>query len=113
MARQKREAPISIRPSREDRAKIECAYKNSNAASLSAFFVEAALGVKRTRTRSPSPLEHQMIVQLNYKLAGTKDLLQSVATRPGGEGRTEAVAECHAAMLEIRDALMVALGRQP
>lgn len=100
----KRPKPISWRPPTEKRAAFEARVAESGL-STNAFITEAVFGRSRHR-----PAELQHLARIHAECAAMADALRRIAAERG----EEAASEAHlAALIEIRSALMLLMGRRP
>jgi len=110
MATDDRERPFSVRPANGDRERIVQIAKDRGI-SLNSLFLQAVAAFDPSRSRVSKRLDDQAIVHLQSQFATVRDALQSAKASPGV--LPEAVERCERELIEIRNYLMVAMGRTP
>ena len=110
MARKKRGAPFSYRPTVAQRDAVVAAWKASGF-SFSAFVTASILGKVVSHARRVSPIDHKMAAMLLSQAARIADRLGEA--KPGCPVHAGLLQEARAELVEIRAALLVLLGREP
>lgn len=110
MARKKRGAPFSYRPTVADRDAVVAAWKASSL-PFSAFITASILGKVARRAHRISPIDQKMAAMLLSQAARIADRLGEA--KPGCPVHAALLQEARAELVEIRAALLALLGREP